>query len=443
YFHSVTLDKDECKGCTNCIKSCPTEAIRVRNGKATIINERCIDCGQCIKVCPYHAKKAITDSLDLLTDYKFNVALPAPSLYGQFKNTFNRTSILAAFMKIGFQDVFEVAYGAEAVTEATRQLLKNKSLPRPLISSACPSVVKLIQQKYPSLIEHVVKIKSPMEISAKMAREFAIKKTGLNPEEIGVFFISPCTAKVTCVKAPYEAAVSHVSAVISMKTIYKPLYNAISSYKESGVDLAKSSYEGIRWANSGGESLALGTDEFIAVDGIPNVITILEEIENDRLQDVEFVEALSCTGGCLGGPLAIENVYVAKTRLKKIIDSARETGQITDLSDVNVENMAWKKTLKPMPVRMLNNDKQIALHMLDEMNQIYDLLPKLDCGSCGSPNCMALSEDIVRGSATENDCIFKLREKVHELAQQMFDLELMSPRVFNDNRNKKKRDEKK
>jgi len=63
YWHSVTLDRDLCKGCTNCLKPCPTQAIRVQNGKAKILKERCIDCGECIRVCPYHAKKAVTDGL--------------------------------------------------------------------------------------------------------------------------------------------------------------------------------------------------------------------------------------------------------------------------------------------------------------------------------------------------------------------------------------------
>ena len=71
FFHSVTLDWDKCKGCINCIKRCPTEAIRVRNKKAYIIAERCIDCGECIRVCPHHAKRATCDSLDILKNYSF------------------------------------------------------------------------------------------------------------------------------------------------------------------------------------------------------------------------------------------------------------------------------------------------------------------------------------------------------------------------------------
>ena len=86
YFHSVRLDEEKCMGCTNCIKRCPTQAIRVRSGKAHIISERCIDCGECIRVCPHHAKYSHRDSMNRIIEFKYRVALPAPSLYGQFNN---------------------------------------------------------------------------------------------------------------------------------------------------------------------------------------------------------------------------------------------------------------------------------------------------------------------------------------------------------------------
>ena len=79
YFHSVRLDMDKCKGCTNCIKKCPTEAIRVQHGKANITNTLCIDCGECIRVCPYHAKIAFTDGLSSIQAFKYKIALPAPA----------------------------------------------------------------------------------------------------------------------------------------------------------------------------------------------------------------------------------------------------------------------------------------------------------------------------------------------------------------------------
>ena len=119
YKHSVSLDTEKCKGCTTCLKRCPTEAIRIRDGHAIIKSERCIDCGECIKVCPYKAKKATHDDLSCISDYKYKVALPAPSLYGQFNNMDDIGHILRGLRIMGFDDVFEVACAAELVTAYT------------------------------------------------------------------------------------------------------------------------------------------------------------------------------------------------------------------------------------------------------------------------------------------------------------------------------------
>ena len=140
YWHSVRLEKSLCKGCTNCLKQCPTAAIRVQKGKAKILKERCIDCGECIRVCPYHAKAAVTDGLDKLNDYKYTIALVAPAFFGQFSKAEECNLILTALVGIGFDDVFEVARGAEAITLETRKLLKGGELIKPAISSECPNV---------------------------------------------------------------------------------------------------------------------------------------------------------------------------------------------------------------------------------------------------------------------------------------------------------------
>ena len=140
YKHSVSLDVSKCKGCTACLKRCPTEAIRVRDGRATIDSSRCIDCGECIRVCPYHAKKAVTDSFDIINNYKYKIALPAPAFYGQFDKAKSINSILHALIKCGFDDVFEVAYAARIVTEKTKKLIASGELETPIINSACPAV---------------------------------------------------------------------------------------------------------------------------------------------------------------------------------------------------------------------------------------------------------------------------------------------------------------
>jgi iron only hydrogenase large subunit-like protein len=440
YFHSVTLDEGKCKGCTNCIKRCPTEAIRVRKGKARIIAERCIDCGECIRVCPYHAKKAITDPFDIVKNFKYKVAIPAPTIYGQFKSARSTNHVLNAFKLIGFDHVFEVARAAEIVSSVTRELMKKNSLPRPLISSACPAVVKLIQIRFPSLIDNILKLESPMELAAKIVKDELVKNEGIPLEDIGVFFITPCAAKVTSIKAPYEREHSCVDGAISIKDIFLKLLSALGEVKKEE-DLVKAGFTGIRWANSGGESLALGTDKFLAVDGIHNVISILEELENGKLEDIEFIEALACQGGCLGGPLAVENVFVAKTRIKKYIDSAKKYNVVENIDNDTGYDLLWTGDVKHKPIMKLDEDFEVAMKKLEALQSISEELPGLDCGACGAPNCRALAEDIVRGNANETDCVFKLREKVRSLAIQMMELESKMPPVFNKGKNQEDEDD--
>ena len=156
FYHSVTLDVDKCVGCTNCIKRCPTEAIRVREGKAIITPERCIDCGVCIRVCPHHAKKAKFDHLEMLNRFTYNIALPAPSLYGQFRHLDHIDLILTALKRLGFDDIFEVSKAAELVSDATRKIILDGNMPKPIISSACPAIVRLIRVRFPALCAHVL-----------------------------------------------------------------------------------------------------------------------------------------------------------------------------------------------------------------------------------------------------------------------------------------------
>ncbi len=429
YFHSVRLEKEKCKGCTNCIKRCPTEAIRVRNGKAKIIKERCIDCGECIRVCPYHAKKAVTDPFENIFNYQYKVALPAPTLYGQFKNIWDIDMILTGLKRIGFDDVFEVARAAEVVSLATKRFFESGRVKKPAISSACPAVVRLISVRFPNLIDHIIPIKSPMEVAARLAKRKISVQTGLKQEEIGVFFITPCAAKMTSTKVPVGSDNSFVDGVIAMKDVCLKLA-AILGKIDDVEKLSTSGMRGICWAKSGGESAALGDEKNISVDGIHHVIKVLEELENDKLSDMDFVEALSCTGGCVGGPLTVENNFVAKNRVRQIAALNDKRDSVEESAYLDAIDIAWTNHVTYRPVMKLDNDMIEAMKKMEILEEIYKELPGLDCGSCGSPSCRALAEDIVRGFATETDCIFMLREKVRTLTKEMMDLESKMPPAF-------------
>ncbi|MDP4153932.1 MAG: [Fe-Fe] hydrogenase large subunit C-terminal domain-containing protein [Bacillota bacterium] len=416
--HSVRLDVDKCKGCTNCIKHCPTEAIRVRGGKARIIDDRCIDCGECIRVCPHHAKRAVYDKLaDIIGKYKWLVALPAPSLWGQFNNLDDMDYVIEGLKKIGFNDVYEVSKAAEIVSDYTRMLLNKRKLKKPVISSACPAVVKLISVRFPSLIENVLPILAPVELAAKLARREAVKGTGFKPTEIGCVFISPCPAKVTAAKNPMFTADSNIDATVSMGEIYLKL---VGEMKRSDLEdeLSETGRIGLSWGASGGEAAAVLKDKYLAADGIKNVIRVLEEIENDKLDDMDFIELNACTGGCVGGVLTIENPFVAKTRLynlRKYLPVAKNVYNFDVVGTLDAD----RKYRAGSSMR-LNGDVNTALHMVNQIAEVQNHLPGLDCGSCGAPTCRALAEDVVGGFAQESDCVFKLREKIAGLYNEVF-----------------------
>ena len=424
YLHSVTLDNELCKGCTNCISTCPTEAIRVRDAKAMIITDRCIDCGECIRTCPSHAKKAVSDPLDSLNRYQFKVALPAPSFYGQFKNV-SIDTILTALKIYGFDDVYEVASAAEIASLATANLIAKGNYPRPLISSSCPAVVRLIQVRFPSLIEHVIKLQTPMEIAAR------IVKNQIYPDKksLGVFFISPCPAKVTSVRAPLGNEMSAVDGVIAQKDIYPALRKIIKTI-EKPEHISKASSLGLKWGHSDGESEAVSSQKSISVDGISHVIKVLDQIESEDFHHIDFIEAMACPGGCVGGTLTVENPYIARSRLKRTSDACTNRG-IKDSDQLTEFDIAWTKEIYSRPVLKLSEDMSEAIKMMDEIEKIDAMLPGLDCGSCGAPTCHSLAEDIVTGKAQKTDCIFILKDEIKKVAGQMAELEKRMPQTRN------------
>ncbi len=411
YFHSVTLDKDLCKGCTNCVKRCPTEAIRVRDGKAVIIKERCIDCGECIRICPHHAKQAVVDPLSILDNFKYTIALPAPSLYGQFAGLEDVDQLLGALKRIGFDDVFEVAAAAEAITKATRKKIM-QTHSKPAISSACPAVLRIVRVRFPSLIPNIIDLRSPMEFAARWAKKLAVQKTGLPPESIGAIFISPCPAKVTAIKMPLGTVRSNVDGAVSIRDVYPKLLPFIKEPLDME-EISIAGSMGIGWGTSGGEADALKNDRYLAADGIENVIKVLEEIEDGRITDVDFVELNACTGGCVGGVLQVESPYIARTRMRRI--AASRKGRCAPLDGMPEEDLYWDSALQYEPVMRLDSNISVAMGMMGEIKKIESELNGMDCGSCGAPSCRALAEDIVRGFASEDLCIYKMREKLQAL----------------------------
>ncbi|UCH78005.1 MAG: 4Fe-4S dicluster domain-containing protein [Candidatus Coatesbacteria bacterium] len=434
YYHSVRLAADRCIGCIHCVRVCPTEALRVHYGKARINPLRCVDCGECIRVCPTNAKYAQTDPWEALERFKYKVAIPSSALVGQFKSSVPPDKVYSALLGLGFDEVYEGALGGEIISLAVRDYL-NKNGPRvkPTISSLCPAVVRLIQVRFPSLVSHIIPIEAPMDAAARVVKISRSRHLGLAPEEIGAFFITPCPAKVTAIKQPVATRDYFVDGAFGISDVYNRIMNNVDKIKVVP-GIARASGLGIGWGAAGGENRLLGQGRRLAVDGIDNVVRVLELIEGDEYHHgYEYLEMRACTGGCVGGPLATQEPFVAKHHIDQLRRERGETfgieeGRPPDLPYAEIVEMVesrvfhLKAPVEPRPTMGLGTDLAETITRMKELEGLIVSLPGIDCGSCGAPTCRAFAEDVVLGKAHLTDCTFKLRDRILKLAEEMSSL---------------------
>ena len=208
-----------------------------------------------------------------------------------------------------------------------------------------------------------------------------------------------------------------VDAAVAIKEIYPPLLGAMKHAEPAGASCT--GRIGIGWGESGGESAGLVmVDDYLAADGIENVIRVLEDLEDEKYQHLEFVELDACAGGCVGGVLQVENPYIAKAKMKKLrryLPVSRAHLPSTSIPP----QMLWDDDLEYAPVLELSGTRSERFEKYSQLRRIQDSLPGLDCGSCGAPTCEALAEDVVRGTASVNDCTVLMRRRMEAVLKAL------------------------
>ncbi|MFW6386888.1 MAG: [Fe-Fe] hydrogenase large subunit C-terminal domain-containing protein [Bacillota bacterium] len=420
--HSVLLRDDKCEGCTNCVKNCPTKAIRVHQGKASIREQLCIDCAECIRTCEYHAKYTETAELEVLKDYSRPVALVPPSFYGQFGKKAKPALVSAALRELGFSAVYDAALAAEAVSRETARFLSENS--GFYISSSCPVVVRLIKLLYPELINYLIPIKSPVELMAQYILE--------EQSEADVVFITPCPAKLTAVENPPGQEKSFLSTAVAVDKVYPRVLDMIKNRDISAQDEKNNiPFLGIGWGRRGGEEKILRRkqqDKVVSVAGIHNVKNLLEEISRENISGVKYFELVSCPQGCVGGVLNVRNPYQARFDIKRMATGQKEL-QVD--SRINFD-FSLDRKFSADEAGKLDDDIGKAMEKLTRLEEVKNSLPGLDCAACGAPDCETLAEDIVNGLADRTDCIFMLRKEVSDLADRISSLTHVLPPVMSE-----------
>lgn len=413
----ITISQANCKNCYKCVRYCPVKAIKIKDGQAEVIEERCISCGICVNICPQKAK-VIRSDIDKVKGFIKEghtvVASIAPSFLSVVANP---EDFIARLHGLGLHEIRETAEGAELVSRQYPRIIKE--LPsKPVISTACPVIINLVERYYPKLLSHLAPLVSPM-----VAHGRYIKETKGN--KVKVVFIGPCIAK------KQEAEDDEVRGAVDSVLTFRELKEWI---QEDKISNSYSRTEGMfdpepenarYFALPGGLLRTSKIDgdldniKTVVVDGIDECKQVMDAIEKGGL-DAEFFELLACRGGCIGGPAAgiEENPFVKRERYLKQIELISSKINIfnpgTDTGIELTRGFHSKVFIKHYP-----GEKKIR-EILSSIGKTSED-KELNCGSCGYPSCRDKAVAVYQGMAEPDMCMPYMRSKAESLANLIID----------------------
>ena len=416
--HMIQIDEDQCIGCSHCVRVCPTEALRVWNGKATLDDPKCVDCGDCERVCPVKAIVVKEDLTEFHLDETVHVALLPAVFWGQFSPDISRRRITKAIIKMGFDDVFEVEESVEYLSEELENYLSDKKGQK-TISSFCPAIVRLIQTRFPELVSSIAHLKSPVDISALHISR-SIKKEKGEDAKFQIFYVTPCAAKAAAIKNAHNEEEIPITGSINMDVFFNKVTQLLQGNEtEEGEDIEDHlSGKSVGWSLRGGESNHL-SGRCLSIDGMSHSIEFLENIDKDDFKEIDFLELKACDQGCAGGILNPQNRFLCVESLKKRAEGNQQKQTplpklLLEKKDVQLEE------IEEMSVLALDSNPSQALKMMNKTRRMMCYLPGFDCGACGAPTCKSLAEDVAKGNAILSHCVFMQREmeKHHSLSPE-------------------------
>ncbi|HEY3379947.1 MAG TPA: [Fe-Fe] hydrogenase large subunit C-terminal domain-containing protein [Armatimonadota bacterium] len=394
----ITINQVNCKDCYKCVRFCPVKAIRVVDGHAEVDEERCLSDGGCVHVCPQHAKHVRSDVdivRGLLSSGQPVMASVAPSAAGIFGEDLPR--LLGALKKLGFTRVEETARTAEAVARAHAALI---SAGKPVITSACPAVVSLIEKYYPQHKHLLAPIPSPMVAHARLLRE----EYG---QDTGVVFIGPCVAKKgETLDDNINAALTFDELLAWLDETNMPLASmpegAFDNPPVGTAEVFPLLHGLLKTAGLPDGPLAPST---LTVNGLTQVMALLDELPS--LEGVGLIEVLACEGGCLQGPGAVYGPPLWARR-GQLLKHTQEDGCGAAPTDMS------RSFNTPALVLTQATEAEIAA-ILRRTGKHYPA-DEQNCGACGYDTCRAKALAVFQGMAEAEMCVPYMRTRAESFA---------------------------
>ncbi|MDD5935131.1 MAG: 4Fe-4S dicluster domain-containing protein [Clostridiales bacterium] len=292
-----------------CRRSCPVDAISMdENGIVVIDEEKCINCGNCVKNCPFGAisdRSFMVDVIDLIQSHVPVYAMIAPAIEGQFGAGVSSGILAEAIKELGFEDVYEVALGADLVAASeAEEWAEAYEKGEKKTTSCCPAFVNMIKKHFPQLLDNVSTTVSPMQATAKYIKTIV-------PNAICVF-IGPCIAKkgevldhVSEGGADYALTFDELFAMFRAKEIELGTF---------GKNLQQGSKFAKNFAVAGGVTASVvealkekGIEADLNVKGCSGALECKKALMMMKVGKLpeQFIEGMACEGGCVNGPGSI------------------------------------------------------------------------------------------------------------------------------------------
>ena len=398
----LTLKKSNCKNCYKCIRNCPVKSIRFSGNQAHIIGNECILCGHCFVVCPQDAKE-IKDSTEtvrvLLQSGDPVIASVAPSFVANYGGV-GIEAMRRALKKLGFADAEETAIGATIVKNEYERMLREEDRDI-IITSCCHSINLLIQKHFPSALEYLADVMSPMQAHcADIKRRYPNAKT---------VFIGPCVAK----KDEAEYYEGLVDAVLTYEELTKWFK---SENIELEVEAEKIPESRARFfPTTGGVLKTMAQDvpeyTYIAIDGVENCIAALKDILSGGVHKC-FIEMSACVGSCIGGP--VMEKYHLSDPIKDHITISKYAGS-RDFVVHQPAPMSLKKNITMIEPKMAQPSESEIMAVLRQMGK-FRPSDELNCGSCGYDSCREKAIAVIHGKAEISMCLPYLKDKAESFS---------------------------
>ncbi len=404
------LKRANCKSCHKCIRVCPVKSIEFSGQQAKIIGSECILCGQCVVTCPQNAKVVRSDVERVkaaIAEGRRVIASVAPSFIVDFPVE-GIEELDAMLRKLGFAGTGETAQGAYLVKSEYERMVREKRQDI-IISTCCPSAVRLVQKYYPELVDCLAPVVSPMEAHARYIKE-------QDPDTF-VVFVGPCISK----KAEAEDYPGAVDCVLTFEEL-----RAWAEGEKAEPEHLPCDLEGRRsrfFPKPGGIIQSMDREgtgyRYYAVDGPERCVAALKDIQSGRLHNV-FLEMNICEGACINGPMIRSRQGGMLECQDRVTDYAApgfpDIRPKRDFQGGGDISLACTITPKPVVERTPTQEELEAI--LAKMGK-QSPLDELNCGSCGYPTCREKAKAVFNGKAEITMCLPYMRERAESLSDKI------------------------